>query len=450
MRPNPPTLALAALLVAMPTARAFDIPFEQYQLQNGLNVILMPDPSLPQVVVNLWYGVGSKDEVAGRSGFAHLFEHLMFMGTERLPGSGFDDLMEGHGGWNNAWTSEDATDYYEVGPPNLLETFLWMEADRMDGLARAMTQEKLDLQREVVSNERRQSYEDAPYGVAWLALPEAMYPAGHPYAHPVIGSHEDLRAATVQDVVGFFDTWYVPNNASLVVAGDFDPAQARAAIERTFGHIDRVELPARPAVSTPDRPVQPELTLEDQVRVPKLMMAWHSPALLTVEDAQLDLVATILADGRSSRLYDRLVHQTGMATEVSAHQYSQRLSSLFLIEATPAEGHTLDELQQAIEEELARLASEGPTAEELERARNQVEMDFLRRLESLQARASALNSYHYNTGDPAYAAQDLARYRAATQDTLRAAAGNLAVDRRCLIRVVPAPAAAVPAPGSAP
>ena len=173
---------LPAIIAATMTAQAIDIPHEQYQLDNGLNVILHQDDSLPQVVVNLWYGVGSKDEEMGRSGFAHLFEHLMFMGTVNLPGSGFDERMEAHGGWNNAWTSEDATDYYEAGPSNLLETFLWMEADRMRDLARAMTQEKLDLQRDVVRNERRQGVEDTPYGIIWEAMNPALYPPSHPYA----------------------------------------------------------------------------------------------------------------------------------------------------------------------------------------------------------------------------------------------------------------------------
>ena len=180
----------------MPTALAqeasLEIPFEEYQLENGLNVILHHDPALPQVVVNTWYGVGSKDEKPGRSGFAHLFEHLMFMGTERLPGSGFDDLMEAHGGWNNAWTSQDATDYYDVGPSNL-PISPWMEADRMDGLDAAMTQDKLDLQREVVRNERRQSSEDTPYGVLWLEMSTALYPEDHPYGHTVIGTMRTSR-----------------------------------------------------------------------------------------------------------------------------------------------------------------------------------------------------------------------------------------------------------------
>ncbi|MCB9795808.1 MAG: insulinase family protein [Alphaproteobacteria bacterium] len=435
---------IPALLViaAMPGARALEIPHEHYALDNGLDVILLEDHSLPQVVINLWYDVGAGVEPAGRTGFAHLFEHLMFMGTTRLPGSGFDDLMEAHGGWNNAWTSEDATDYYDVGPSNLLGTFLWMEADRMSGLPGAMTQEKLDLQRDVVKNERRQSYEDAPYGVGWLAIPEAMYPEGHPYAHPVIGSHEDLEAATVDDVLDFFNTWYHPGNASLVVAGDFDPAELKPLIEETFGHLQAEAMPERPAPETPDTPVTPLVELEDQVSLPATMMLWHTPGSLQPGDAELDILATILADGHSSRLYDRMVRQDGAALEVDAYQMSQSLSSLFMIDAKPAEGHSLEELEGVIMEELARLATEGPTEAEMERARNRYEMATLRSLESLQARASALNRYNVAVGRPDYLEEDLARYRDATPEGVMQAAASLSAERRCVIRVTPVAAEA--------
>ncbi|MCB9742782.1 MAG: insulinase family protein [Alphaproteobacteria bacterium] len=431
-------IPLFLVLAAMPQARALEIPHEHYELDNGLDVILLEDHSLPQVVINLWYDVGAGVEPAGRTGFAHLFEHLMFMGTTRLPDSGFDDLMEAHGGWNNAWTSEDATDYYEVGPPELLGTFLWMEADRMEGLPGAMTQAKLDLQRDVVRNERRQSYEDAPYGVGWLAIPEAMYPEGHPYAHPVIGSHEDLEAATVEDVVDFFRTWYHPANASLVVAGDFDPAEIKPLIERTFGHLSPQELPKREQPAPPDLPITPLIELEDQVGIPATMMLWHSPGAMQPGDAEMDILATILADGRSSRLYDRLVRAEGAALEVSAYQMSQSLTSLFAIDAKPTEGHDLPEIEALIMEELTRLATEGPTPEEMERARNHYEMSTLRQLESLQARASALNRYNVNVGRPDYLAEDLARYSEATPEGVMKAAASLSEARRCVIRVTPA------------
>lgn len=412
-----------------------DIPHERYQLENGLDVILLHDPSLPQVVVNTWYGVGSKDEVAGRSGFAHLFEHLMFMGTERLPGSGFDELMEAEGGWNNAWTSEDATDYYDVGPSNLLPTLLWMEADRMDGLARAMTRKKVDLQRDVVRNERRQSSEDEPYGALWLEMPAMLYPPGHPYAHTVIGTHEDLQAASVDDVVAFFQTWYGPNNAGLVVAGDFDVATTKADIQRLFGGIAKVPLQERVLPEPVDKPQKALLELTDQVQVPMSVMLWHTDAALSQGDAVMDVLAAVLGDGRSSRLYSALIQQDSLALEVDAYQMSAMLGSVFMISAKPAEGHDLPAVEAAVQAQLSRLAAEGPTPEELDRVRNGIELSFLRSLEDLQDRAASLNRYRYLKGDPGWVSQDLARYRAVTAADVQAAAARLSPDRRALIRV---------------
>ena len=440
----PRSLLRGALLASLglgftaPVAAA-ELKFEQYTLENGMNVILMPDHSLPQVVVNLWYGVGAKDEVVGRTGFAHLFEHLMFMGTTRLPDAGFDEKMEAVGGWNNAWTSEDATDYFDVGPAHILPLFLWMEADRMDGLDSAMNEEKLAKQREVVRNERRQSYEDAPYGEAWLILPEVMYPPGHPYAHSVIGSHADLEAAKAADVVEFFNRWYVPNNASLVVAGDFEPAAARAQIAETFGLLKAKPLPERAAPTTPTVPQRALTEVTDQVDLPKTHLLWHSPAALSAGDAPMEFLAAILAEGRASRLHRRLVQDQRIATEVSAAQYGSLFSGLFIIEAVPAEGHTVDELEAAITEELQRIAAEGPTPDELQRNQNQVELDMLQSLEPLQGRASALNRYRYHVGRPDYIDAHLAAYRGVDAAAVKAAAAALTVERRAIIRVRPEP-----------
>jgi len=418
-------------------AKAIEIPHEQYQLENGLNVILHEDHSLPQVVVNLWYGVGSKDEEPGRSGFAHLFEHLMFMGTTHLPGSGFDERMEAYGGWNNAWTSEDATDYYEAGPSNLLETFLWMESDRMRDLAQAMTQEKLDLQRDVVRNERRQSVEDTPYGVIWEAMSPAMYPTEHPYGHTVIGTHEDLQAASVEDVVRFFNSWYAPNNASLVIAGDFDSTQAKQWVSQYFGGIAKVKLAERAQPARMDKPVKSEVETTDNVQIPLTVLAWHSPPALEVSDAAFDLVASILGEGRSSRLYTDMVIDEGIALEVSAWQYSQLLGSIFAVTAKPSEGHSIEEVEARLQAHIDRLSQEGPTQEEMERVRNQLEVGFIEDLEGLHQRASALNRYRYITGDPGFVDQDLDRYRKLTAEDIQAAASTLTLERRCSLRVRP-------------
>jgi zinc protease len=428
---------LPAIILASMTAHAIDIPHDEFQLDNGLNVILHHDDSLPQIVVNLWYGVGSKDEEPGRSGFAHLFEHLMFMGTVHLPGSGFDERMEAHGGWNNAWTSEDATDYYEAGPSNLLETFIWMESDRMRGLAEAMTQEKLDLQRDVVRNERRQSVEDTPYGIIWEAMSPALYPAEHPYGHTVIGTHEDLQAATVDDVVRFFGSWYAPNNASLVIAGDFEPAQARTWVQQYFGSIPRVELPERTKPEALIKPQQAEVETTDNVQIPLTMLTWHTPAAFQKGDAAFDVVASILGEGRSSRLYQDLVTASGDALEVGSWQYSQMLGSIFAVTGKPSTDVTLEDLEIKLQAHIDRLAKDGPTELELERVRNQLEVSFISDLEGLQQRASALNRYRYLSGTPDFVNQDLERYRKLTAKDVQSAAATLTAERRCILRVRP-------------
>lgn len=404
---------LAVLSLLSSSANAGDNPrlaFEEFTLPNGLKVILHEDHTLPIVALNLWYQVGSKDEQAGRSGFAHLFEHLMFMGTERVPN--FDVVMEGGGAWNNASTSEDRTNYYSVGPANMLDTLLWLDADRLDSLDDTMTQAKLDLQRDVVRNERRQSYENQPYGQTWLIIPNEMYPKGHPYHDPVIGSHEDLEAATVDDVVSFFRTWYVPSNASLVLAGDFDSAKAKSLIEAYFGVIAAGEDQAAPAdIALPTIKAK-TMAITDDVQLPQVTMVWHSPAFLKPGDAELDVASSVLAGSKNSRLYKSLVYDQEIANDVSAYQASMMLSSLFIIEATAQPGHTIEELEAAIDVELEKLRTEAPTQRELDRAKNNIEVNFVRRIESVRARADLLNSYFFHTGSADYLQQDLARYQA--------------------------------------
>jgi predicted Zn-dependent peptidase len=425
------------LLSLLLCAQAQEIPFERYELPNGLQVILHEDHSLPQVVVDIWYQVGSKDEAKGRSGFAHLFEHLMFMGTNRLPGSGFDSTMEAYGGWNNAWTMEDATNYYDVGPANLLPLFLWLEADRMQDLAVAMTQEKVDLQREVVRNERRQSYEDQPYGAAWLEVPRLLYPEGHPYAHTVIGSHEDLQAASLQDVKDFFTAWYVPNNASLVVAGDFNPAEVKPLIERSFGHLPMRPLPERLPAATPEKPQVAAVEVQDEVEYPQLNLFWLSAASYQPGDADLRLLASLLGDGESSRLYKKLV-LGGMAQSVEVYQMPNLHSSAFLISVTLAYGADLRKVEAAVQAELDALRATPPSEAEMQRLKNQFEYNFLTELESLQARAVRLNEYDAYTGSPDYLAQDLARFRAVSAASLSEATKTwLAADKMAKIVVLP-------------
>jgi len=295
------------------------VPHETFRLENGLDVVLIPDDALPKVVVDLWYDVGSYDDPTGRSGFAHLFEHLMFKGTAKVGEGGFDRAMEVVGGANNASTGDERTNYYDFGPAHAVELFLWLEADRMTGLE--ITQNKLDVEREVVRNERRQTSENTPYGKVELELPELLYPKEHPYHHPVIGSHEDLEAATVDDVKAFFASFYDPANASIVVAGDFDPAKAKETIDRMFGTI-----PSRGAAKDPGAPGFDDhkttltsvvkKTIEDEVELPKIVMSWQSPKHFGQGDAELDLLATALATGNASRLYKALVYDQKIAQSV--------------------------------------------------------------------------------------------------------------------------------------
>ncbi|HVY39776.1 MAG TPA: pitrilysin family protein [Polyangia bacterium] len=414
------------------------IEFDTYALANGLTVILHPDRSSPLVAVDLWYHVGSKDESPGRTGFAHLFEHLMFMGSKHAPYPSFDSIMESWGGHNNGTTSNDRTNYYEIGPRNLLETFLWLEADRLATLPDVITLEELDRQRKVVQNERRQSYENRPYGAGELVVPEVMYPPEHPYHWPTIGSHADIEAATVDDVREFFERFYRPSNASLSIAGDFDPTTVRGLVDKYFGW-----QPARPRPERRPPPALPRLEsdvtrrLTDRVQLPRLRLAWHSPALFAPGDADMDLAAHVLGGGKSSRLYRALVFDGRIAQDAFAYQGSLMLGSLFHVGATAKPGHGLEEITAAVDAQLARLASDGPTEEELARARNTHLADFYKGLDHLQTRADLLNHYQYVLGTPDGAERDVDRYRAATRASVRDAFAQVLAGKRLAMQTLP-------------
>jgi predicted Zn-dependent peptidase len=414
------------------------IAFDTFALENGLPVILHVDRSSPLVAVDVWYHVGSKDESPGRTGFAHLFEHLMFMGSRNAPYPAFDAIMESWGGHNNGTTSNDRTNYYEIGPRNLLETFLWLEADRLATLPDVITDEELERQRKVVQNERRQSYENRPYGRAELAIPEAMYAPEHPYHWPTIGSHADLEAATVADVRAFFDRFYRPSNASLVIAGDFDPGEARTLVERYFAWQPRLPRPTRaPQPAEPRLASDVEIALTDRVQLPRLRLSWHSPALFAPGDADLDMAAHVLGGGKSSRLYRSLVFEKRIAQDVFAYQGSQVLGSLFQVGATAKPGHALDEIAAAITTEIDRLAAEGPTEAELARARNTHLADFYKGLDHLQTRADLLNHYQHVLGNPDGVGRDVARYQQTTTASVRDTFARIVAARHMDLRITP-------------
>ena len=392
------------------SAQSLRVPYETFTLPNGLQVILHEDHSVPVVALNTWFHVGSSDEQTGRTGFAHLFEHIMFMGSEHVPTGEFDRLLEAAGADNNGSTTEDRTNYYESGPSNALALMLWLDSDRLGFLLPEITADKVDLQRGVVQNERRQSYENRPYGLAEENILARLYPPDHPYHWPVIGSMADLSAATIEDVRGFFRTYYTPNNATIAIAGDITPGEARRLAERYFGDIPRGPAVARrsPPVVRLDADVS--ATLEDRVQVPRVYDVWHTVKAFGEGDAALDVVANILATGRSSRLYKRLVYELQIATDVVAFQDGSRLDGKFELWATARPGHDLTELQRVIDEELATLARDGPTQREVDRARNTFEAQFLSRMERAGGKADQLNFYNYFVGTPDYFQKDLDRY----------------------------------------
>jgi zinc protease len=417
-------------------------------LPNGLRFIVHEDHSVPTVTMNVWYHVGSGDEKPGRTGFAHLFEHLMFMGSEHAPYPAFDRLLEGAGANNNGSTTEDRTNYFEWGPSNAVPLMAWLEADRMGFFLSTMDQEKVDLQRDVVKNERRQRVDNQPYGRAWETIGRMLYPSRHPYSWPVIGSMADLSAATLEDTREFFRTYYAPNNAVIVVAGAVTTADVRTLMEQYFG-----EIPRGPSIT---RPVPPRFTLErdtlavleDRVQLPRVYYAWHTTKGYASDDAALDIVAYILTGAKNSRLTQRLVYQDQLASDIIAFQDGKLLDGDFIVRATARPGHALPEIHHVIEEEIARLAAAGPTPRELEQAQNSIESAFLNRLERVLAKADLLNGYYYFTGEPDYFARDLARYQAVTAaDVQRAVAGYLQTPK-VVLSIVPdgKPELAVQAP----
>lgn len=417
------------------------VPYTRFVLQNGLNVILHVDRSTPTVSVNMWYHVGSGREKPGRTGFAHLFEHIMFEGSGHVAEGKFDEWLEASGGNNNGSTNSDRTNYWENIPKNALELALFLESDRLGYLLDAMSPEKVDGQRDVVKNERRQSYENRPYGMAGIVMDENLYPPTHPYHWPTIGSMDDLSAASYEDVVEFFKTYYTPNNASLAIAGDIDVEKTKAMVTKWFGEIPRG--PSVPPIETPPAVLTSEkrLILEDRVQLPRLYLAWLSPPLFAPGDAELDILSSVLAGGKNSRLYKRLVYDLQIAQDVWAFQSSSALSSAFWIVATAREGHTLSELATIVDEEIEKLKSEGPTPREVRRAVNQYEAGFLDRLERIGGfggKADRLNSYYFHTGNPDYFAEDLARYKALQANDIQAVVQTyLPHDARVMLSVVP-------------
>ena len=430
--------ATAMLLPAMASAQSAKIrvPFVIDTLPNGLTLIVHEDHTVPIVTTNVWYHVGSGDEKVGRTGFAHLFEHLMFMGSKNAPYPQFDRLLEAAGANNNGSTNGDRTNYYESGPSSALPLMLWLEADRLGWMLETMDTPKVDLQRDVVKNERRQSYENQPYGMVSENLLPALYPHGHPYSWSTIGSMADLSAASLEDVKEFFRMYYAPNNATIVVAGAVNPDSVKRAVRQMFGEIPRGPAITRPSPA-PFTLRDTVVVLEDRVQLPRIYLAWHGTREFGPDDAALDIASYVLAGARNSRLTQALVYDGELATSANAFNASKRLDGDIQVVATARPGIALDTIQAVIDAEIRKLAASGPTRREIEQAQNEIEASFLNRLEFTSAKADQLNSYYRATGNPDFFQSDIERYRAVTPADVQRVVRQYLTKGRVTLSVVP-------------
>jgi len=425
---------------ATPPAQAdlIRIPYETYRLPNGLTVLLTEDHTTPTVAVNVWYHVGSKNESPGRTGFAHLFEHVMFTGSGHVPYGLHDKLTEGVGGSNNGTTSNDRTTYFEIIPSNYLESALWIESDRMGFLLDTLDVAKLNTQRDVVKNERRQSVDNQPYGLAREILSHATYPPDHPYSWDVIGSMADLSAASEEDVKSFFRLYYAPNNAFLAIAGDFDPAQAKAWVAKYFGGIPRGKPVTRPAVGPVALARERRLVFEDKVQVPRLYVQWPTVGEKHDDQYALDVLGAILSGPRTARLTKALVYDRQMAASVAAYQNSNEDVGEFLLTITPRPGHSLTGIEAAADEVIAALKKDGPTAEEIQKAAAGLELSFLRGLESNLNKAMTLCDGAGFHADPGHFKTQYRKHLSVTAADVTRVANQYLTGGRVVLSIVPA------------
>jgi zinc protease len=431
------SLAIATALIPLTAMTQVNLKFDQYQLPNGLTVILHEDHSAPVVGVVVMYHVGSKNETVKRTGFAHLFEHMMFQGSEHLGDDQHFKLLQQVGANINGSTNEDVTNYYEVVPSNELELALYLESDRMGFLLPAMTQEKLDNQRDVVKNERRQRVDNVPYGTSWEKIAKAMYPPEHPYSWPVIGYMEDLSAAGLEDVKDFFRTYYAPNNACLSIAGDFDPAEVKALVSKYFAEIPKgrdIERPGDAPVSIPADILE---TFEDKVQLPRLYITWHGPKQETREDAVMTVLGQILSTGKSSRLYKSLVYDRQIAQSVNAYQSSSEIAGLFQIVTTARPERTLTEINTTIDSVVNGVLSGGVTQEEIDKAVTGMEANIVNRMSTVLGKANSMAAYYHYTGDPGNINKQMDLFRNITPAEVLAVAKKYLSAPRMLLNIVP-------------
>ena len=431
--------ALLAAAAALPAGAqsAVNIPFERMTLPNGLEVVLAPNHSVPQVAVDVYYHVGSKNEIPGRTGFAHMFEHVMFTGSGHVPYGLHDRLTEGVGGNNNGSTNNDRTNYYEVVPSNYLESALWLESDRMGFLLDKLDQEKFAAQRDIVQNERRQGVDNQPYGRAFELMDFGMYPASNPYSWPVVGYIADLQHATVDDVKNFFRLYYAPSNATIAIVGDFEPAQARALVRKYFAGLPRGAAITRPAVGPATLSAEKRLTFEDRVQVPRLYLSWPTVGDDHADVYALQVLGQILAGPRTARLTKALVFDAQSAASVNAFENSNEQAGSFVVILTPRPASTLSQLESSTDSVIARLKAGGPTADEMAKAQAGLEFGFVSALQSNIGKADILNDGLVFHGDAGYYRTEYTHLKAVTAADVKRVAGRYLGPGRVALSIVP-------------
>jgi zinc protease len=433
-----------AALVAISAAPAFaqshgsvNIPFERMTLPNGLEIILAPDHTVPQVAVNVYYHVGSKNELVGRTGFAHMFEHVMFTGSGHVPYGVHDRLTNGVGGSNNGTTNNDRTNYYEVVPSNYLESALWLEADRMGFLLDKLDEAKFKAQRDIVQNERRQNVDNRPYGRQFELLDFGLYPEGHPYGWPVVGYMSDLQNATVEDVKTFFRLYYAPSNATIAIAGDFEPAQARALVTKYFGDIKKGAKISRPAITMPVLAGEKRLTFEDRVQVPQLDITWPSVGDDQEDAVPLQFLGQLLSGSRTARLNKALVYDKQSAASVQAFNNSNENAGNFVVIITPRPGNTLTQIEASMDEVIDRVKADGPTAEEMAKVSAGIEYGFVSQLQSNLVKSGMLTDGLVFHNDAGYYKKEYEKLKSVTAADVKRVANKYLGAGRVVVSIVP-------------
>ncbi len=430
-------LAATASATAQTKGNAVNIPFERMTLPNGLEVVLAPDHTVPQVAVNVWYHVGSKNELTGRTGFAHMFEHVMFTGSGHVPYGMHDRLTEGVGGNNNGSTTNDRTNYYEIVPSNYLESALWLESDRMGFLLDSLDEAKFKAQRDIVQNERRQGVDNQPYGRSFELLDFGIYPEGHPYGWPVVGYMTDLQNAGVEDVKNFFRLYYAPSNATITIAGDFEPAKARALVTKYFGDLKTGAKISRPKIVMPTLAAEKRLVFEDRVQIPRLYITWPSVGDDSDDGEALQFLSQILSGPRTARLTKALVYDKQSAASVQAFNNNNENAGNFVVSITPRPNNTLTQLEAQADDVINRLKNEGPTAEEMAKTAAGLEFGFVSQLQSNLGKSDILNDGLVFHGDAGYYKKQYEKLKAVTPADVKRVANKYLGSGRVVLSIVP-------------